>query len=247
MHYIGGKQKSGGHKIAAHVLEWALAYGTTEITEPFCGGLSVTYRLAASGKFNVDASDACEPLIEMYRAIQRGWDPPSEVSRETWEAYKVNPDPHDPMTAFCGFGCSRSGAWFSSFAAYTKRNTNYHFPAALAARESLLKKLGKCQRVKFEAGDYMSAPVRGVWYCDKPYEGSVDYPAVKPFDHKRFWREIAIVSESIPVLISERSQAPEGFRVVDEWSVQSRIHVTAGEAGRRTERLYVHERWGQPL
>jgi hypothetical protein len=243
MQYVGGKQKSGGHKIAAHVCRFALANGSREIVEPFCGGLSVTYRLAASGHFVLVSRDACEPLITLYKAIQAGWLPPREVPRSTWAEYKANPIASDPMTAFCGFGCSRSGAWFSSFIddyKYTKRRV----PAATAARDSLLKKLANCKRVNFEAGDYMNAPIRGVWYCDIPYVDSVGYPAVGPFDHDRFWREIAIVSETIPVLISERV-APEGFKTIEEWSVQGRLNTPTGK--RRTEKLFVHERWAVPL
>lgn len=73
-------------------------------------------------------------------SMRDGWIPPAEVSRDQWEhkANKDNPDMQDdPMLAFVGFGCSRSGAWFSSYVAdykYTKRRV----PAATAARDSLI-------------------------------------------------------------------------------------------------------------
>lgn len=238
MQYVGGKQKSGGHRIAAAIRRFAERVKTRSIVEPMCGGLSVTYRLLG---LDVEARDACMPLIALYRAMQQGWVPPAEVDRETWERYKAAPDGSDPMTAFVGFGCSRSGAWFSSFVADYKY-TNRRVPAAVAARDSLLRKLAACERVTFVAGDYTDAPVRGVWYCDIPYADSLGYPAVGPFDHAYFWSHVAEVSQHVPVLVSERV-APEGFVVVDEWSVQRRLNTPTNS--RRDERLFVHERWAE--
>lgn len=236
MQYVGGKQKSGGHRIAAMIGLFAARQRMSDIVEPFCGGLSVTYRLSG---LDVQASDACVPLIALYKAMQLGWEPPAEVSRETWEHYKTAGDPTDPMTAFVGFGCSRSGDWFSSFIADYKY-TNRRVPAATAARDSLRKKIGACAAVDFAAGDYRDAPVRGVWYCDIPYVGSIGYPAVGPFDHAAFWTFATETSQSVPVLVSERV-APENWRVVEEWSVQQRLTTDSGT--RRMERLFVHERW----
>lgn len=95
----------------------------------------------------------------------------------------------------------------------------------------------------FAAHNYTDAPLRGVWYCDKPYEGTMDYPAVAPFDHTKFWRHATDVSRSLPVLVSER-QAPEDWIVLDEWSIQRRITPTSE---RKIERIYVHERWKDAL
>lgn len=92
----------------------------------------------------------------------------------------------------------------------------------------------------FTAGDYADAPVRGIWYCDIPYIGSLGYPAVGIFDHARFWSVANDVSLEIPVLVSERV-APAEWVAIREWSVQSRIATTSG--GRRDERLFLHARW----
>lgn len=237
MHYIGGKQKSGGHRIAAYIKAIAEQVNAKEIVEPMCGGLSVTYRLAPR---QVSASDACRPLITLYRAAQSGWVPPAEIDRETWEKYRAAPDPEDPMTAFVGFGCSRSGAWFSSYISEQQYSPKHRYPAATAAGRSLLNKLSRCKSVRFAARDYADAPVRGVWYCDIPYKGTLGYPAVGPFDHAQFWAFVTDVSRKIPVVVSEQ-QAPAPFVAVAEWSVQGRLNVQSGK--RRVERLFMHERW----
>lgn len=236
MQYVGGKQKSGGDKIAVEIHKLVERAGAEHVIEQCCGGLSVTQRL---GDLEVTARDACVPLITLYKAMQAGWVPPAEVDRETWERYRGNPDPEDPMTAFVGFGCSRSGAWFSGFIADYKY-THRRVPAATAARDSLLRKLACCKDVTFTAGDYADAPVRGIWYCDIPYVDSLGYPAVGTFDHARFWLVANDVSLEIPVLVSERV-APADWVAIREWSVQSRIATTSG--GRRDERLFLHERW----
>jgi DNA adenine methylase len=236
MQYVGGKQKSGGHHIAAVIKHYAKQVSTPDVVEPMCGGLSVTSRLK---QFAVHARDACVPLIALYRAMQQGWLPPAEVTRAEWLHYKAVQDPHDPMTAFVGFGCSRSGAWFSAYINDYKY-TDRRVPAATAARDSLFKKLEACAGVEFVAGDYADAPVRGVWYCDIPYAGTLGYPAVGPFDHARFWSVAENVSVHAPVIVSERA-APAPFVAIAEWSVQSRLNTPG--AGRRMERLFVHECW----
>lgn len=57
MQYVGGKQKSGGHRIAVRIRRFA----ANAVVEPFCGGLSVTYGLGPP--LAVSAGDACQPLI----------------------------------------------------------------------------------------------------------------------------------------------------------------------------------------
>lgn len=240
MQYVGGKQKSGGHRIAALVRLVCDLQQTDNVREPFCGGLSVTYRLQGLTR---TASDACKPLIGLYRAVQQGWDPPEVVSQETWEHYRASPDPTDPMTAFCGIGCSRSGAWFSGFIEDYKY-TDRRVPAAEAARRSLLRKMGKCQDVDFWYCDYLDigTPLGCVVYCDPPYRGSIGYPGSWfGFDSDEFWEWAREISEAVPVLVSEQ-QAPDDFESLVSWSVQSRISTPAG--GRRVEHVFAHRRWG---
>lgn len=240
MQYIGGKQKSGGHKIAAHVARFAGGFKTRVVTEPFCGGLSVTYRLASKHGLKVLASDACEELIVLYLALQNGWEPPAHVTRETWESYRANPIAGDPMTAFVGFGCSYRGQWFGGYVGYSKRTGSKRVDSALAAKESLTRKLAACEGVAFRAASYDELELEGVVYCDIPYADSLGYPAVGPFDHAAFWAWAERVSQVRPVLVSERV-APEPFVVLDEWSLQSRI--TTKSKTRRVERVFVHPRW----
>src|SRR5690606_1801606 len=103
MRYMGGKTRIA--KQIAAVIDQYREPGQL-VWDAFCGGLSVSVELAKTGP--VLSSDGCKPLISCYQAILAGWDPPIEVSKETWQASKLLPDT-DPMKAFCGFGCSFAG------------------------------------------------------------------------------------------------------------------------------------------
>ena len=83
MQYVGGKQKSGGAQTAGVINTLVKRRKLRTVAEPFCGGLSITYRLKAP---QVHASDGCEALITLYRRMQQGWRPPDLLTREEWES-----------------------------------------------------------------------------------------------------------------------------------------------------------------
>lgn len=235
MQYIGGKQKSGGAAIAALINETAKRHGVTTYSEPFCGGLSVTYRIKMGVRA---ASDACVPLIKLYCAMQRGWTPPYELSREDWTRLHDANDPKDPMTAFAGFGCSHSGNWFGAYTDKFKR-TNKIVPAALAAAESLTRKMSHCQDVDFDACDFRLSPPAQLTYCDPPYDGTLPYKAIRePWNAEEFWQWAREQSTSRLLAVSERA-APDDFVPALTLSIQNRLQTQAG-AERRQEFLFVH-------
>lgn len=234
MQYLGGKQKSGGAQIARLINSVASQRELRKFIEPFCGGLSVTSRVEMPQRI---ASDSCEALITLYRSMQVGWEPPEIVTRSQWDYYKAHQDPQDPMTAFVGFGCSRSGVWFSSYVEdykYTKRRV----PAATAARNSLYNKLRKCQDVKFLTLDYSRVPCGDIVYCDPPYKGTKGYGAVEPWDPERFWTWAREKSRTELVCVSEMV-APSDWVSILTFDLQHRIGTQTGK--RRQEFLFVHE------
>lgn len=74
MQYVGGKQKSGGAQIAKVINRMIRDRNLITYAEPFCGGLSVTQRIAAPTRL---VSDGCEALIPEHVA------PSTCSSRET--------------------------------------------------------------------------------------------------------------------------------------------------------------------
>ena len=235
MQYVGGKQKSGGAQIAKAINAAIVRSGATTYSEPFCGGLSVLSRIVAPVRM---ASDACEALIALYRALQNGWQPPAEMTREEWTRLRDANDATDPLTAFAGFGCSNRAAWFGTYLKQSKRTDDHYVPAALAAAESLVRKMSKCADVEFAARTYDHAPLGDVVYCDPPYDGTLGYPAVGPWDAPAFWQWVRSQAVSRLICVSERA-APADFQPLLTFSIQSRIAVQTG--ARRTEHLFVHE------
>jgi len=240
MQYVGGKQKSGGAQIAQAINAMIKALGLRSYSEPFCGGLSVTQRIVAPER---RASDACAALICLYQRLQGGWVPPLSLSKEEWLELKAANDPSNPLTAFAGFGLSLFGNWFGAYAPMSTRN-HKRIPSAVAAAESLQRKLSKCKDVRFSCTDYQSQQLADIIYCDPPYAGKLQYPAVGDFDSDAFW-EWAREQSRVTLLAVSEQQAPADFTPLRTFSLQSRIATGAGN--RRTEHLYVHasqlEKW----
>lgn len=192
MQYMGGKTR-----IAKHIAEAILRTGKTKYTEPFVGGASVLQRVAPQFS-TVIASDACEDLILLYRAVQDGWIPPSEMSKELYDSLKKS-EP-SALRGFAGFGCSFGGKWFGGLI----ENSPKHGPAMTS--RSLQKLSETIGHVSFEHLDYRQAPVdeNTVVYCDPPYSGTTRYSSVEEFDHETFWRTVQLWADSgATVLVSE--------------------------------------------
>jgi len=235
MQYVGGKQKSGGAQIAATVNCIIRERRLETYSEPFCGGLSVTQRIVAPVRH---ASDACDALICMYKALQAGvWTPPRDLTREEWVRLRNANDPRNPCTAFAGFGCSNRGAWFGTYVEKFKRTGQNYVPAAVAAAESLCRKISMCSDVRFAHGDYREQVLGDVVYCDPPYVGTMGYPAVPGrWDPHTFWAWARNVSDERLICVSEQ-HAPDDFVPLLTFSLQSRIVTSSRE--RRTDHLYV--------
>ena len=75
MRYLGGKSLIAKTIVA----QMPSPDAVRNVYEPFCGGGAVTVALAQKYS-TVQASDIHEDLICMWRSLQDGWTPPTEVS-----------------------------------------------------------------------------------------------------------------------------------------------------------------------
>ncbi len=192
MRYMGGKSRIA-KQIAAAIDEHRQPGQL--VWDAFCGGLSMSVALSKKGP--VLASDACAPLIALYKAVQEGWDPPTEVSEEQYELAKYLPD-SDPIKAFCAFGCSFSGKWFGGYAK-SAEGRNY----AKNARNSLRKNkfTGLVKQIDFL--EFIPEPTNTIIYCDPPYAGTTGYDSSDKFDYCKFVRRVEQWSEFTDVFVSE--------------------------------------------
>lgn len=173
MQYLGGKRRIGA-RIAAEIN--ARRATRSVVWEPFCGGLGVTQYLGGP----VVAGDVDPALIELYKALQRGWDPPSVVSEAEYQAARRLPD-NDPLKAFIAYGCSYGGKRWGGYARSPGRNY------AAGSRRALLEQIAACTETRFECVDFFTVEpsmFNGVAYFDPPYRGVTGYTG--GFDHDRF-------------------------------------------------------------
>lgn len=140
MQYFGGKAR-----IAKDIVSVLNGYRKPNqlFVEPFCGGINITCLMGD----NVIANDKNFELIEMYKAIQNGWQPPENVTEEDYENAKTTDD--YKLKAFIGIGCSYSGKWFGGYARGQK-GRNY----AKNAKNSLKSKFKTIGKVEFVSKGY---------------------------------------------------------------------------------------------
>lgn len=205
MQYMGGKTRIA-KQIAAEIDK--VRKPGQLVWDAFCGGLSVSVALSKKGP--VLASDACAPLINLYKAVQEGWDPPTEVSKETYMAAKLLPDT-DPMKAFCGFGCSFAGKWFGGYApngrigTYTRGQNKGRVVINRPHQASAKKLLLNVPAVsKFKCIDFLSSmALADIIYCDPPYGNTQTYSAVANFDRSLFISHVVELSKKATIFVSE--------------------------------------------
>lgn len=212
------------------------------VWDAFCGGLSMSVALSKNGP--VYSTDACVPLIALYRAVQAGWDPPTHVDEATYRAARDLPDT-DPMKAFCGFGGSFGGKWFGGYIPSVRSHTVSRGSAqghtctnrAYAACGEVIRR--DTRYANIDCVDFLKVaprPVDGVLYLDPPYAGTTGYAATGPFASERFVERVRAWSAFAPVFVSEY-EFPFGVCV---WSRELRTGLNGAANGpvRMTERLY---------
>lgn len=232
MQYFGGKAKIAKRLVAAMRPEHIRGVA---VWEPFCGGLNMTRALAGAGAL-VLATDANQALISLYRAVAAGWDPPSELTSEQWQAAKMLPD-SDPLKAFAGFGCSFGGKWFRGYSRRSDSNV------AISARRNIRAAVPSA--AGFDVADFVQTqPWRPshalTLYCDPPYAGTEGDTCYEPqrrtgrrWDAIAFWERAEEWSRICPVYVSEY-QSP-GWQIVA--AIEQGIGMV-GKTGTRTERLF---------
>lgn len=194
MRYLGGK-----YRLAKYLAEAVNRYRQPGqlVWDAFCGGLSMSVALSKKGP--VWSTDACVPLISLYQAVQNGWDPPTDVSLEEYNAAKALPD-SDPMKAFCGFGCSFGGKWFGGLARVHASRPNT--PPSKSTR-AFLKALPSLSVGLVDFLAVEPRPTAALLYLDPPYAGVTQYAAAPPFDHSKFVERVRGWARHAHVFVSE--------------------------------------------
>lgn len=238
MHYMGGKSR-----IAKQLTEVILEYAESRdvLVEPFMGAANMTVALAPHFD-RVYAYDIHEDLILMWRAVQNGWVPPTETSKE--EYYLLKDSSPSPLRGFLGFGMSFGGKWFAGYTGggnpqeieEVKRlrpgsQSNYIKPA----RNGVMK-LVDHSNITVTLSSYLKIPTprNAVIYCDPPYQQTTGYK--HSFDHGEFWKTMDEWSATNQVFVSSE-QAPSNWETIWEKQVKGTLNKNSNVQP-RTEKLF---------
>ena len=199
MRYLGGKAKLAS-ELSSIILK---AAGDRPIKEFFCGGLNMTEVLQP-----VIANDLSKPMIELYQAMQNGWEPPDEVSEEEYHAAKTA---SGPIHGFVGHGCTWGAKWYGGYARNKRRASS-----CAESKRALTRQIAELKDTEFTCLDYKDVPTEegDVIYCDPPYKGKTEGYAVKGFNHEEFWDYMRELSSFGCLIFVSEQTAPDDIKCI---------------------------------
>lgn len=205
-----------------------------EYIEPFVGGANLMEHIKCKSRIGVDNN---KYLIKMWNALQQGWQPPTEISKDEYIDIRDNKDKYsDELVAIAGFCATYNAKWFGGYSGIvtTKAKTvrNYYDESI----RNILKQLPKVQDVEFRHMCYQNiSAIQALIYCDPPYENTTKYK--DEFDHQEYWGWVREMSKNNIVLCSEYN-APDDFVQVFEKTLTTTLDKNSRK--KDTEKLFVH-------
>ena len=195
--------------------------------EPFCGMMGVyrhvpelfdDFNGRGKTKLKYIGGDRNPNIIKMWKALQRGWVPPTKCSRSKYKNLKplaFRPTRSVSLdTIFLGFACSYRGSFFST---YCPGNNVKH-------QQQSARSIGKqIKKVKLVAGDYTeTVPLQlknYIIYCDPPYRDTLNKYQIghhhdSYFDYPQFVKWCSRMSKNNMVFVSEYSKPCKNSRLV---------------------------------
>jgi DNA adenine methylase len=232
MKYMGSKRR-----IAKYILPIILKNRRLHQTyvEPFVGGANVIDKVDG---VRIGA-DNNKYLISLFKKLQKGWTPPSDVTEELFNDVKSNLDKYpDYLCGYLGFGFSFGSMWFQGFVGRYKDKGNPGRDRIGESYRNIIKTKESISGINFQCCEYrdLKIPAYSLIYCDPPYFNTTGY-GTDCFDNKRFWewcREKA--KEGHQIFISEY-QAPDDFECVWEKELQTTI-TAKSEYKKSVEKLF---------
>ena len=234
MKYMGSK-----NKIAKNILPFILKDRTPDqwYIEPFVGGCNMIDKVSGKRMGN----DINFYLIEMWKALQRGWIPPELVTEDMYNEIRKNKDDYEPhLVAYVGFLFSFAAKWFGGYRrdiAGSKGDMENMKTQSRIALKSIMEQVPKIKDVVFSNLNYWEIPIpdNSIIYCDPPYGGTTKYK--DNFDHPKFWEWVRKMSNSEHQVFVSEYNAPDDFICIWEKDVKTTLSKQAGIVSR--EKLFV--------
>lgn len=229
MRYLGGKARQ-----AAWIRGEILARrGDRQIYhEPFVGGGSVAATVAPHFT-RVICSDVVPDLIELWKAVTSGWEPPAALSRDEYEALRTAPP--SALRAWAGYAASYNGKWFAGYGP-TASGRDY----LAESKRAIAKKAAALREASFACTDYAywkPGPLCVV-YCDPPYADTEGYGAAGEFDHPSFWRRMDEWHDAGALVLVSEYTAPSHWHAVSSVERVETMHHGGPSSGARRETLF---------
>jgi DNA adenine methylase len=232
---MGSKDRNAKH-ILPHILQYLDK--NTWYVEPFVGGFNMMDKLPNHDKRI--AADNHYYLIELYKAVQQGWVPPTSISKSEYRDIQKNKEKYPAeLVGFVGFGCSFGGKWFGGYATDKIGKRNY----CLESHNNILRQAEGIKGVEIYCCEYDSLPIPegSVIYLDPPYYGKTKYAS--GLDYTKFYEWMSnLVHDGHTVFLSEYTPPPPpfSFRLLWEKDVKSSLKTT-GKFKTEVEKLFLLE------
>jgi DNA adenine methylase len=235
MKYMGSK-----NRLAKEILPIILKNRTPEqcYVEPFIGGANMLDKVSGKRVGN----DIHYYLIEMYKALQRGWLPPKLITEDMYAEIKQCKDNYDPaLVGYVGFSLSFGGKWFGGYrrdVAGTKGCIKNMTTQSIRSYNSIVTQRDLLLDVTFSNMNYWEIELEpnSIVYCDPPYENTTKYNS--EFDHTKFWEWVRTISnDGHTVFVSEYS-APDDFICL--WSKDISTTLSTQDNKNSTEKLFTY-------
>jgi len=157
--------------------------------EPFVGGANMISKVdpvVAPKRLGLDSN---EYLIEFFKALQIGYQPPENINLEMYNHINNNKGSYDKATVACvGFCFTYAAKWFGGFIGNSedivckgRDRLGESYRAVEKARKEVEGVVFKHKSV-FDLNITNQATI----YCDPPYAGTTKYK--DDFDHERFYQ-----------------------------------------------------------
>ena len=236
MKYMGSKARLA-KELAPMINEIISKHNISTYIEPFVGGANMIQHIQCDNKIG---SDNNEYLIEMWKAVQNGYIPPKEISKEEYLDIKANKDKYNKeLVAVTGFCATYNAKWFGGYAGKVKTKIGTIRDYYDEAVRNILKQVDQLKDVEFLSADYttLSNYKNTLIYCDPPYQGTTQYGTSKDFHYDRFWDWIREMSKNNIVLVSEYN-APSDFMNIYEKTLTTTLDKNSRKQD--TEKLFIH-------
>lgn len=236
MKYMGSKARVS--KDIAPIIQSYITDNTKGYLEPFVGGCNMIDKIKHHNRIGCDIN---EYLIAMWKAIQSGWSPPSDISKDQYVDIKDNKAKFSKeLVAIVGFCATYNAKWFGGYAGKVKIKIgtirNYYDESI----RNILNQKQYIDDVKFLNKSFLDLPkdkvVGYVIYCDPPYEGTTKYR--DEFTHDLYWDWIREMSKDNIVLCSEYN-APYDFECI--YSKELTTTLDKNSRKKDVEKLFIHK------